>query len=91
METGEVRESEINPGTIVLNRNLAGSEAQRKSTLLHELIHWRLGVLFLLQKMHGHEYCSYMCKRFDKNSEPHDKWTRSISWRCTPTKCPDTC
>ena len=76
LKTGEVKPTEINPGTIVLNRVIAGDEIQFKSTLFHELIHHYLGGLFfLLQKMHGHEYSSYMCRRFDKEREQHDKWT----------------
>lgn len=76
MKTGEVRPTEINPGTIVLNKEVAGDAIQFKSTLFHELIHHYLGGLFfLLQKMHGHEYSSYMCRRFDKEQGQHDKWT----------------
>jgi len=76
MKTGEVRPTEINPGTIVLNKEVAGDAIQFKSTLFHELMHHYLGGLFfLLQKMHGHEYSSYLCRRFDKQQEQHDKWT----------------
>jgi len=76
LKTGEVKPTEINPGTIVLNRVIAGDEIQLKFTLFHELIHHYLGGLFfLLQKTHGHEYSSYMCRRFDKEREQHDKWT----------------
>ena len=75
-KSGKVTITEINPGTIVLNREIAGDAAKRKSTLMHELIHHYLGhYFFLLQKLHGHEYCSYMCKRFDKEAEQHDRWT----------------
>ena len=76
LKTGVITPTEINPGTIVLNQDIAKDEARRKSTLAHELIHYYLGgYFFLLQKMHGHEYCSYMCKRFDKSREQQDKWT----------------
>lgn len=76
LKTNVVTPTEINPGTIVLNRDIANDPARKKSTLLHELIHYYLGnYFFLLQKTHGHEYCSYMCKRFDKSREQQDKWT----------------
>lgn len=76
LKTGEVKPTQINPGTIVLNKDIADDEVRFKSTLLHELIHHILGgYFFLLQKMHGHEYCSYMCRRFDREREQHDKWT----------------
>ena len=76
LKTGEVKRTQINPGTIVLNKEIADDEVRFKSTLLHELIHHILGGnFFLLQKMHGHEYCSYMCRRFDRKREQHDKWT----------------
>ena len=74
--TNTITATEINPGTIVLNRDIANDAARKKSTLTHELVHYFMGrYFFLLQKMHGHEYCSYMCKRFDRNQEEHDKWT----------------
>ncbi len=76
LKTGETKPTEIKPGTIVLNKDIANDEVRFKSTLLHELIHHILGgYFFLLQKMHGHEYSSYMCRRFDKEREQHDKWT----------------
>lgn len=75
-KTGSITTVEINPGTIVLNILIAEDKAKRKSTLLHELIHHYLGrFFFLLQKLHGHEYCSYMCKRYDREAEQHDRWT----------------
>lgn len=76
LKTGDVAVEEIDPGTIVLNRVIAGDAAKWRTTLLHELIHGYLGhFFFLLQKMHGHDYCSYMCKRFDREAEQHEKWT----------------
>ena len=75
-KTGRVTTVEIQPGTIVLNILIANDRAKRNSTLLHELIHHYLGgFFFLLQKLHGHEYCSYMCRRFDREAEQHDRWT----------------
>ena len=75
-KTGEAKPTEINPGTIVLNWEISRDDIKRKSTLMHELIHHYLGGLFfLLQKMHGHEYSSYMCKRFDKERDQRDRWT----------------
>ena len=62
--TGIIRKRDINPGSIVLNLEIIGSKGTRNSTSAHEGTHSYLGrFFFLLQKMHGHDYCSYMCKR----------------------------
>ena len=73
-ETGEIVQSDINPGTILLNRDIPDHGGIRNSTLAHEASHSFLGrFFFLLQKTHGHDYCSYMCKRYDH--EEREKWT----------------
>lgn len=63
-KTGDVRKSDIDPGTIVLNLEILKQTGARNSTTAHEGTHSMLGhYFFLLQRMHGHDYCSYMCKR----------------------------
>lgn len=71
-KSGEIRRENINPGAVILNQNVKESPALRNSTLAHEGTHAYLGkYFFLLQRTHGHEYCSYMCKRYSaqKNDE----------------------
>ena len=73
-ETGEIVQSDINPGALLLNRDIPDHGGIRNSTLAHEASHSFLGrFFFLLQKTHGHDYCSYMCKRYDH--EEREKWT----------------
>ena len=68
-KTGNVRRQDINPGTIVMNMEVRDSRSMKNSTLAHEATHYYLGMyFFLLQKTHGHDYCSYMCKRYRENS-----------------------
>ena len=63
-KTGNVRRRDIDPGTIVLNHEIMQKTGARNSTTAHEGTHSLLGRwFFLLQRMHGHDYCSYMCKR----------------------------
>lgn len=63
-KSGDVAKRDINPGTIVLNYEILNSPGTRNSTMTHEGTHSYLGhFFFLLQRMHGHDYCSYMCKR----------------------------
>lgn len=74
--TGSVEHSEINPGTIIINRGIISSEGMKNSTITHEGVHHLLGhYFFLLQKTHGHDYCSYMCKRHGREAEEHNRWT----------------
>ena len=62
--TGEVREANINPGTILMNRAACVNRGMYSGTLLHEGSHFLLALKhFLLQMSHGHQYCSYLCKR----------------------------
>ena len=69
-ESGEVRSENINPGAIILNRDVKDFPVLRRSTLAHEGTHAYLGkYFFLLQKSHGHEYCSYMCKRMSAKNQ----------------------
>ena len=75
-ETEKPRERGINPGTIVINRKLMYQRGQRNTTLAHEGTHRYFGDLFfLLQRTHGHDYCSYMCKRLSDPASAHDRWT----------------
>ena len=75
-ETEKPRERDINPGTIVINRKLMYQRGQRNTTLAHEGTHRYFGDLFfLLQRTHGHDYCSYMCKRLSDPASAHDRWT----------------
>ena len=75
-ETGEITSSDINPGTVVLNRSILRSDGSRCTTLAHEGAHHYLDrPFFLLQKTHGHEYCSYMCKRRrEEKNEEEGRW-----------------
>ena len=67
---GSVRREDMDPGTIVLNRDLITTRGIRNSTIAHEGTHAYLGrYFFLLQRTHGHEYCSYMSKRNDCKSD----------------------
>ena len=69
-DTGEERNEYINPGTIVINRELLDSPRTLRSTMAHEGTHSYLGRWFFrLQMTHGHDYCSYMCKRNTGESE----------------------
>ena len=76
--TGEVSpDSNINPGTIILNYRVLQSKAIENSTICHEGCHHRFNFYYLmLQKTHGHSYASYLCKRFDKTDKQGDsKWS----------------
>jgi len=66
-DTGEVRKRNIGPGTILYNEEACESVGKRNVTIMHEGCHARLDTVhFMLQKTHGHDYCSYVCKRFRK-------------------------
>ena len=66
MVDGKAVNAEIDPGTIIINRNGCRSKGMYNSTLAHEGAHHFLGrYYFMLQSMHGHDYCSYLCKRSD--------------------------
>ena len=83
-DTGEIlHDAEIGPGTILIDRdtflanhaNQTATEGTRNVTLVHEGVHHVFGQLYFhLQLTHGHQYCSYMCKRLDQN-DPHGHWT----------------
>ena len=63
-KTGMVRNERIDPGTIILNWELTKYAGMMNSTLAHEATHAFLGQWFFrLQMTHGHDYCSYMCKK----------------------------
>ena len=76
-DTGEVFEADINPGTVIINHKILSQPGMRNSTIAHEGSHKFLATAyFMLQRTHGHQYCSYMCKRHssDDSSASHDKW-----------------
>jgi len=76
-ESGEVTKgAEINPGAIIINHEIYESEGSRNTTITHEGAHSYLDYwYFMLQNTHGHQYCSYMCKRFTDRQENTGKWT----------------
>ena len=50
-------------------------ESIRPYTLAHEGAHHYLDrFFFLLQKTHGHEYCSYLCKRRKAGEKEEERW-----------------
>ena len=65
--TGEARDTNIDPGTIILNLAACTTRGMLRVTLLHECVHHLLADRhFLLQMTHGHQYCSYLCKKKDE-------------------------
>lgn len=63
-DTGEVMDADIDPGTIIVNFSACASIGQYNATLLHECAHHLLATRhFLLQMTHGHQFCSYLCKK----------------------------
>ncbi len=62
--TGEIEEVVVPPYSIVLNTSAFIYRGMREITILHEFAHLLLGARhFLLQKMHGENLASYLCKR----------------------------
>ena len=76
-KTGKVTKgAEINPGAIIINYEIVETEGARNTTITHEGAHSYLDYwYFMLQNTHGHQYCSYMCKRFSDRQESNGKWT----------------
>ena len=69
-KAGMVRNERIDPGTIILNWELTKYAGMMNSTLAHEATHAFLGQWFFrLQMTHGHDYCSYMCKKSGVGAE----------------------
>lgn len=76
-KTGERKSQRIKPGTILCNANGCVdnrgfiNEGSKNVTITHEGSHTYLhSEHFMLQKMHGHAYSSYVCKRvWDRNSD----------------------
>ena len=55
--TGEARDTNIDPGTIILNLAACTTRGMLRVTLLHECVHHLLADRhFLLQMTHGHQY-----------------------------------
>ena len=74
-ETGNVIDADIDPATILINSSIEPGGV-RNTTLTHEGIHHYLGRwFFMLQRTHGHQYCSYMCKRRSKEQDDQTTWT----------------
>jgi len=75
--TGVVKKgAEINPGAIIVNHEIIDTEGARNTTITHEGVHSYLDYwYFMLQNCHGHQYCSYMCKRVNERQEGNGKWT----------------
>ena len=72
--------AEINPGAIIVNHEIIDTEGTKNTTITHEGAHSYLDYwYYMLQNTHGHQYCSYMCKRFsdrqDSKREQNGKWT----------------
>ena len=79
--TGSCNREAIQPGTIILNKDIICNEASRKTTLAHELIHHVFGrPFFLLQKMHGRKCISYLCKREFMSREQRQSRSRNHKW-----------
>lgn len=80
-KTGVVKKgAEINPGAIIVNHEIIDTEGTRNTTITHEGAHCYLDYwYYMLQNTHGHQYCSYMCKRFgdrqENRQEQSGKWT----------------
>lgn len=75
-KTGEAKNTYIDPGTVVVNHTILQKPEALNSTLAHEGAHKFFATpYFMLQKTHGHDYCSYMCKRGTTKEPPgNDKW-----------------
>ena len=76
--------TDINPGTIIIDKDLFVADKSqdaitfgiRNSTIAHEGVHRYLArFFFMLQRTHGHQYCSYMCKRRTEAQDAHANWT----------------
>jgi len=77
-ETGAiVRGEKINPGTVIINKDIANTRGAFNSSVTHEMTHSVFGMwFFLLQRTHGHDYCSYMCKRHNGEAEAYSPITK---------------
>lgn len=70
-ESGMPARLPMDPGSVVIS-NLIDSSGLYASTVVHECAHRLLGTpFFMLQKTHGHKYCSYMSKL--KGKKPGDE------------------
>ena len=74
-ETITYKEQKINPGTILLNKDIFSERGRLNAAATHEGIHHRLGYFyFMLQMCHGGCY-SYLCKRNEEKRERVTNWT----------------
>ena len=74
-ETASFKEQRINPGTILLNKELVEKRGQLNTTATHEGIHHRLGYFFFMLQMCRGGCFSYLCKRNDTNRKRTARWT----------------
>ena len=75
-ETGIIETADITPGTIVLNYETRKYRSALNVTACHEGVHHRLDFYYLmLQKTHGHDYCSYLCKKYQPGNKQDDRWS----------------
>ena len=73
LETGSVETADIDPATVILNHEARKYRSALNATACHEGAHHRLDFYYLmLQKTHGHDYCSFLCKRFQPDKQPYN-------------------
>ncbi len=67
----------INPGSIVLNVETCETNGMVSTTAAHEGTHHRLAwYYFMLQRCHGKQISSYLCKRFgERRNMENGKWS----------------
>lgn len=64
MKTKEVRESYVNPGTVLVDWRIASDRVLRDKALGHEGAHYYLGYFFFMMQLpHGQNYSSYMSRK----------------------------
>ncbi len=74
-ETASFKEQRINPGTILLNKELVDKRGQLNTTATHEGIHHRLGYFFFMLQMCRGGCFSYLCKRNEAKRDRTSRWT----------------
>lgn len=73
--TGGIKEKIVYPGTIIVNKDIIGNFTQLYATIMHEFTHHELCFPYLmLQKMHGHDYSSYLCRKNEFDNENLDPY-----------------
>lgn len=74
-ETVTYKEERINPGTILLNKDIYGQKGRLNAAATHEGIHHRLGYFYFMLQMCRGGCFSYLCKRNDEKRERVTSWT----------------